>query len=86
MEVALDLKPNTHKEFLVFCGLTINMGLIISESVKTFWNTKDWSHESTSFPVNEGDSRKLKKAEELLQHFSEQCSHYVLKQILTYKH
>ena len=30
------------------------------------------------FPENEGDSRKLKKIEEVAQHFSEQCRHYYL--------
>ena len=38
------------------------------------------------FQENEGDSRKLKKVEELVQHFSEQCRHYVPKQNITYKH
>ena len=37
------------------------------------------------FPENEGD-RKLKKVEELVQYFSEQCRHYVPKQNITYKH
>ena len=35
---------------------------------------------------NEGDSRKLKKVQELVQHFSEQCKHYVPKQNADYKH
>ena len=35
---------------------------------------------------NEGDCRKLKKLEELVQHFSEQCRHYVPEQNITYKH
>ena len=40
------------------------------------------------FPENEGDSRKLKKVQELVQHFcGEQCSrHYVPKQNITHKH
>ena len=28
------------------------------------------------FPGSEGDSRKLKKVQELVQHFCEQCRHY----------
>ena len=38
------------------------------------------------FPENEGDSRELQKAEELVPHFSEQSRHYVPKQNITYKH
>ena len=39
------------------------------------------------FPKNEGDSRKLKKGNELVQHLTEQCRHYyVPKQYATYKH
>ena len=34
------------------------------------------------FQENEGDSRKLKKVQELVQHFR----HYVSKQNITYKH
>ena len=37
------------------------------------------------FPENKGDSRKLKKVQELVQHFYEQCRHYILKQNITYK-
>ena len=37
-----------------------------------------------NFPENEGDSRKLKKVQELVQHFQEQCRHYVSKQNITY--
>ena len=37
------------------------------------------------FPESEGDSRKLKKGQELAQHFCEQCRHYVRKQNITYK-
>ena len=37
-------------------------------------------HSMLIFPENEGDSRKIKKAEKIIQHFSEQCRHYVLKQ------
>ena len=43
-------------------------------------------HFMLDFPENEGDSRKLKKVEELVQHFSGQCRHYVPKQNITYKH
>ena len=28
------------------------------------------------FPGSEGDSRKLKKVQELVQHFCEQCRHH----------
>ena len=35
---------------------------------------------------NEGDRRKLKKVEEQVQDFSEQCRHYVPEQNITYKH
>ena len=38
------------------------------------------------FPENERDSRKLKKVQELVQHFHEQFRHYVPKQNVTYKH
>ena len=38
------------------------------------------------FPEKEGDSRKLKKVEELVQHFSEQYKHYLSKQNITFKH
>ena len=41
-------------------------------------------HSMLDFPENEGDSRKLKKVQELLQHFQEQCRHYVPKQNITY--
>lgn len=34
------------------------------------------------FPVNEGESKNLKKAQELVQHFSKQYRHYVPKQNL----
>ena len=37
------------------------------------------------FPENERDDRKLKKVQELVQHFCEQCRHYVPKQNITYK-
>ena len=37
------------------------------------------------FPENEGDSRKLKKVQELIQHFCEQGRHYAPKQNITYK-
>ena len=43
-------------------------------------------HSMLDFPENEGDSRKLKKVEELVQHFSDQCRHYVPKQNIAYKH
>ena len=39
-----------------------------------------------NFLENEGDSRKLKKVQELVQHFREQCKHYVPKQDITYNH
>ena len=39
-----------------------------------------------NFPENEGDSRKLKKVQELVKHFREQCRYYVPKQNKTYKH
>ena len=38
------------------------------------------------FPENKGNGKKLKKVEELVQHFREQCRHYVPKQNITYKH
>ena len=37
-------------------------------------------HFMLDFQENEGDSRALKKVQELVQHFREQCKHYVLKQ------
>ena len=43
-------------------------------------------HIMLDFPENEEDSRKFKKLEEWLQHFSEQCRHYVQKQNISYKH
>ena len=43
-------------------------------------------HIMFDFPENEEDSRKFKKLEESVQHFSEQCRHYVQKQNITYKH
>ena len=39
-----------------------------------------------NFPENERDSRKLKKIQELVQHFREQFKHYVPKENITYKH
>ena len=33
-----------------------------------------------NFPKNGGDSRKLMKVQEPVQHFSEQCRHYVPEQ------
>ena len=39
------------------------------------------------FPENEGDSKKMKKVQELVQYFrGEQCRHYLPKQNITYKH
>ena len=38
------------------------------------------------FQENEGDSRTLKKVEEPVQHFREQCKQYGLKQNITYEH
>ena len=38
------------------------------------------------FAENEGGSRKMKKVQELVQHFREQCTYYVPKQNITYKH
>ena len=43
-------------------------------------------HSMLDFPENERDSRKLKKVQELVQHFREQCRRYVPKQNMTYKH
>ena len=37
-------------------------------------------HFMLDFQENEGDSRALKKVQELVQHFREQCKHYVLTQ------
>ena len=37
------------------------------------------------FPENEGDNRKLKKTQKVVQHFCEQCRHYVPKQNIIYK-
>ena len=37
------------------------------------------------FLEREGDSRDLKKVQELVQHFCEQCKRYVPKQNITYK-
>ena len=34
---------------------------------------------------NEGDIRKLKKVQELVQHFCQQCRHCIPKQNITYK-
>ena len=42
-----------------------------------------WCSTVCSIPENKGDSRKLKKVQELVQHFCEQCRHYVPKQDLT---
>ena len=39
-----------------------------------------------NFPENDGDSRKLKKPEELVQHFSKQFRHYIPAHNITYKH
>ena len=41
-------------------------------------------HSMLNIPENEGDSRKLKKVQELVQHFQEQCRNYVPKQNITY--
>ena len=41
-------------------------------------------HSMLNIPENEEDSRKLKKVQELVQHFQEQCTHYVPKQNITY--
>ena len=37
-----------------------------------------------NFPENERDSRKLKKIQELVQHFQEQCRYFLPKQNITY--
>ena len=39
-------------------------------------------HSEFDFPESEGDSRKSKKVQDLVQHFSRQCRHYVPKQII----
>ena len=39
-------------------------------------------HSMINFLENKGDSRKLEKVEELVQHFQEQCRHHVPKQKL----
>ena len=36
------------------------------------------------FPENKGDNRKLKKVQKLVQHFQEQCRHYVPKHNVNY--
>ena len=36
-------------------------------------------HSMLNFPENLGDKRKLEKVQEVVQHFSEQCRHYVPK-------
>ena len=38
-----------------------------------------------NFPEYEEDSRKLKKVQDLIQHFHEKCRHYVLNQNITHK-
>ena len=44
-------------------------------------------HYMLDFPKNEEDSRKMKKEQELVQHFcDEQRRHYVPKQNITNKH
>ena len=44
-------------------------------------------HSRLDFPENEEDRRKLKKVQELVQHFrGEQCRDYVPKQNMTYRH
>ena len=44
-------------------------------------------HLILDFAENEGDRRKLTKVQELVQHFREQCTYYVVpKQNITYKH
>ena len=40
-------------------------------------------HSMLDFPENERDSRKLKKVQELVQHFRKQCRHYVPEQNIT---
>ena len=67
------------------------MGLIIKRSMKAFWNTKDWpqkpiSFVSEQFLLETGFTSLMKKVPELVQHFREQCKHYVSKQYITYKH
>ena len=48
--------------------------------------TDDAPRYMLDFTENERNSRKLKKVQELVQHFWEQCRHYVAKQNKTYKH
>ena len=43
-------------------------------------------HSVFDFPENEGDSKKLKKGQELVKHFRDQCKRYVPKKNTTYKH
>ena len=38
-----------------------------------------------NFPEYEEDSRKLKKVQDRIQHFREQCRHYVLNQNITHE-
>ena len=39
-----------------------------------------------NFSEKKGNSKKLKKVQELVQQFREQCGHCVPKQNITYKH
>ena len=43
-------------------------------------------HFILDFPENEGGTKKLKKVQELVQPFKQQCRHYVSKQNITYEH
>ena len=43
-------------------------------------------HSMLDFPENKEPSRKLKKVQELVQHFREQYRYNVSKQNITYKH
>ena len=39
------------EESLAFLGIVINMGLVSKSSMKAYWNIKDWSQSTTSFPL-----------------------------------
>ena len=62
-------------------------------SIVLFWSSFYYTdyrlvmlHAMLDFSENEGDSRKLKKMEKLVQYFSERRRDYVRQQNTTYKH
>ena len=89
VEAALGWKPINHKKIL---ESFLEYRRLVPEAHR-FWSsfqqrqvTELMLYSMLIFLENEGDNRKSKKMQQLFQHFSEHCKHYLPKQQITYKH